>query len=157
MIPNWNFFVWSPMPVRLVNQTVSPYKVLELVIMTPAKRPLGVWLILAFYVLGMGFICFEVLSFASYFPQLEVLALNAIFAGALNLIGAVLLFRLRKAAVLFFAVSFVYSTAASIPGVLRSNWKAIDPANLGERAIGILVALAILFYAMRLRQRGILR
>ncbi len=156
MIPNWNFFFWPPMPVRLVNQTVSPYKVLELV-MTPTKRPLGVWLILAFYVLGMGFICFEVVSFAPYFPQLEILALNAIFAGALNLIGAVLLFRLRKAAVLFFAVSFVFSTAASIPGVLRSNWKAIDFANLSERAIGILVALAILLYAMRLRRRGALR
>lgn len=144
------------MPVRLVNQTVTPYKVLELV-MTPTKRPLGVWLILAFYVLGMGFVCFEVLSFASYFPNLEILALNAIFVSALNLTGAVLLFRLRKAAVVFFAVALVFSTGASIPGVLRLNWKAIDAANVGGVAIGILVSLAILAYAMRLRQRGILR
>ena len=144
------------MPTCLVNQTVCLYKDLEPV-MTLTKRPLGVWLILAFYLLGMGFVCFEVLSFASYFPNLEILALNAIFVSALNLTGAVLLFRLRKAAVLLFAVAFVYSTAASIPGVLRSNWKAIDPANLASVAVGILVSLAILFYAMRLRQRGILR
>jgi hypothetical protein len=144
------------MPIRLVNQTVCLYKVLELV-MTPTKRPLGVWLILAFYLLGMGFVCFEVLSLASYFPNLEILALNATFVGGLNLAGAVLLFRLRKGAVLFFAVAFVFSTAANIPGVLRSNWKAIDLSNLGDMAIGILVSLAILLYAMRLRQRGILR
>ena len=156
MIPNWNFFLWSTMPVRLVNQTISPYKVLEL-IMTPTKRPLGVWLILAFYVLGMGFVCFEVLSFASYLPNLKILALNAIFVSALNLTGAVLLFRLRKAAVMLFAVAFIYSIAAIIPSALRSNWKTIDLANLGDMAIGILVSLAILSYAMRLRQRGILR
>ncbi len=156
MIPNWNFLFWSPMPTCLVNQTVCLYKDLEPV-MTLTKRPLGVWLILAFYLLGMGFVCFEVLSFAAYLPNLKILALNAIFVSALNLTGAVLLFRLRKAAVLLFAVAFVYSTAASIPGVLRSNWKAIDPANLASVAVGILVSLAILFYAMRLRQRGILR
>ena len=156
MIPNWNFLFWSPMPTCLVNQTVCLYKDLEPV-MTLTKRPLGVWLILAFYLLGMGFVCFEVLSFAAYLPNLKILALNAIFVSALNLTGAVLLFRLRKAAVLLFAVAFVYSTAASIPGVLRSNWKAIDPANLASVAVGIVVALAILFYAMRLRQRGILR
>ena len=156
MIPNWNFSLWSSMPVRLVNQTVTPYKVLGLVV-TPTKRPLGVWLILAFYVLGMGFVCFEVLSFAAYLPNLKILALNAIFVSALNLTGAVLLFRLRKAAVPFFAVAFLYSTVASIPSVLRANWKAIDLGNLGDMAIGILVSFAILFYAMRLRQRGILR
>jgi hypothetical protein len=125
--------------------------------MTPTKRPLGVWLVLAFYVLGMGFVCFEVWSFAAYLPNLKILALNAVLVSVLNLTGAVLLFRLRKAAVIFFAVSFVYSTAASIPGVLRSNWKAVDVTSLGEMAIGLLVSLAILFYAMRLRQRGILR
>ncbi len=156
MIPNWNFLFWSPMPTCLVNQTVCLYKVLGPV-MTPTKRPLGVWLILACYVLGTGFVCVELLRLVSYFPNLGLLALSAIFVGALNVAGAVLLFRLRKVAVLFFAVALALSTAASIPGVLRSNWKEIDPANLASVVIGMLISLAILLYAMRLRQRGILR
>jgi hypothetical protein len=127
---------------------------LELV-MTPAKRPVGVWLILAFYVLGMGFVSVELVRVVSYFPSLGVIALASIFVCALNVTGAILLFLLRKTAVLLFAIALVLSTAASVPELV--NWRAIGFTNLGGAAIGLLISLAILLYAIRLRQRGILR
>jgi hypothetical protein len=125
--------------------------------MTLTKRPFGVWLILAFYVLGTCFLCVELLSLVSYFPNLGVFAVGAIAGAAVNVVAAVLLFRMRRSALLLFGLAFLFSTAMTIRGLVGSNWKAVDAANLAGITIGWLIALAILLYAMRLRQRGILR
>ena len=125
--------------------------------MTLAKRPFGVWLILTFYVFATCFLYIELLSLVSYFPNLGVLVIGALAGGAINIIAAVLLFRMRRSAVVLFGISFVFSTAMTIRGLVGSNWKAMDAANLGGTTIGWLIALAIFLYALKLRQRGILQ
>ncbi len=125
--------------------------------MTLAKRPFGVWLILAFYVFATCFLSVELLSLVSYFPNLGVLVLGAIAGGAVNIIAAVLLFRMRRSAVMLFGISFVFSTVMTIRSVVGSNWKAMNAANLGGITIGWLIALAIFLYTLKLRQRGILQ
>ena len=125
--------------------------------MTLTKRPFGVWLILVFYVLGTGFLCVELMSLVRYFPNLGLLVLGAIAGAVFNVIAAVLLFRMRRSAVLLFGIAFILGTAMTIRGLVGSSWKATDAANLGAITAGWLVNLAIFLYAMRLRQRGLLR
>jgi hypothetical protein len=125
--------------------------------MTLAKRPFGVWLILTFYVFATCFLYIELLSLVSYFPNLGILVLGAITGGAVNIIAAVLLFRLRRSAVVLFGISFMFSTVMTIRSLIGSNWKAMNAANSGGIAIGWLIALAIFLYTLKLRQRGILQ
>jgi len=49
------------------------------------------------------------------------------------------------------------SAAAEPAGHTSIKLERIDSANLAGVTIGTLIALAILLYAVRLRQRGILR
>jgi hypothetical protein len=120
--------------------------------MTLAKRPFGIWLIVAFYLFATCFLYVELWSLVSYFPNLGVLVLGAIAGGALNLIAAVLLFRMRRSAVVLFGISFVLSTAVTIHSLVESNWKATNAANSAGITIGWL-----LLYTIKLRRRGILR
>jgi glucose dehydrogenase len=125
--------------------------------MALTKRPFGVWLILAFYVVATCFLSVELLSLVSYFPNRGLFVLGAIAGGAVNIIAAVLLFRMRRSAVVLFGISFVFSTVMTIRGLVGSNWKTMDAGSPAAITVGWLIALAIFLYALRLRQRGILR
>jgi len=95
----------------------------------------------------------------AYFANLSIFDYaSTVVLTAINITAAVLLFRLRRTAVPFFAATLVFTLGLTIRAVFRSNWlEALSLGGLVGASLGWLTALAVLLYATRLRRRGILR
>jgi hypothetical protein len=75
------------------------------------------------------------------------------------LVGAFLLFKLRKSAVMVFGFLLVFTVFRDLIRYLTSDMtKALGSATLALAAtfLGWLIEAAIFFYALRLRGRGVL-
>ena len=133
------------------------------------RRPAGVWVIAAFYILSAGW---TLLSFAlvfsgvvsleaeeqTYLGSLDIVDWFFTLAGAvLNLGGAVFLFRLRRTAVILFEVSLVLGIGSAVLQALRTNWLEVTsvPSLFGS-LLGWLILVAIILYAHGLSKRGVL-
>ena len=133
------------------------------------RRPIGVWVVSAFYVLSAGW---TLLSFAlifggvikmtaaqeAYFASLT--GVDWFFSLAIGVIGftaAVFLFLLRRIAAVLFSVALALNLAFTAFQTMRTNWiTAIGPAGLVGALLGWLILVAVIVYARRLTKRGVL-
>jgi hypothetical protein len=134
----------------------------------PKKRPVLVWVISIFY----GFsIVSTVASYAvvfskaipttaaqrQYFDSLTIVdhAMTAIIV-TLNGVGAVMLFRLKKQAPLFFSCAFGLGLITIAYQCVAKNWfSAVGVGGLIGAAFGWIINIAIITYAWRLRSRHV--
>lgn len=95
----------------------------------------------------------------AYFANLSIFDYaSTMVLGVTNIAAAVLLFRLRRTAVPLFASALILNLALTTRAVLGSKWtQAIGANGLVGASLGLLTILAVLLYAMRLRQREILQ
>lgn len=133
------------------------------------KRPALVWVITVYYAFSL---CFTMLSFAlvrsgvlptppeakEYFENLSAPDYVQSFGpGVITLIAVVLLFMLRKRAILFFSVSLVLSVLVALVQALTSNYLlAAGVPGLFGMLIGWGIQAGVLIYAVSLRRKGIL-
>lgn len=133
------------------------------------RRPIGVWVVSAFYVLSAGW---TLLSFAlifggaikitaaqeAYFASLT--GVDWFFSLAIGVIGfsaAVCLFLLRRVAVALFSVALALNLVFTAFHVMRTNWtEALGGAGLLGALFGWLILVAVIVYARRLAKRGVL-
>jgi len=135
-----------------------------------AKRPKLVWAITIFYVISVPFTLLSVLSVSTgqvplspamqaYFDSLSVFdySLTTLVA-ALNVAGAISLFRLRTSAVWLLTVALGLNGFLSLSHALTTNWieAMAEASGLGGIFLGWLIALGIVFYTWRLKQKGVL-
>lgn len=135
----------------------------------PKQRPVLVWVIAIFY----GFSIFNTIAsyafvFSKTFPATPAQSqyfssLSPIDHGVtalvviMNLAGAIVLFRLKKAAPVLFTAAFGVGLAAVVYQCLTKNWfAAVGAVGLIGAAVGWCINLAIILYAFRLRQKHVL-
>ncbi|MCB9768401.1 MAG: hypothetical protein H6752_09415 [Candidatus Omnitrophica bacterium] len=134
------------------------------------KRPFWVWVISIFFLISVGWTFssfYLVLSGAvplnpeqeEYFTNLSAFDYTSTLGlGVLNLLGAVSLFLLHRAAFYFFAFAFGVNVLLTIWHAVAKGWLAVVG---GPGLVGMVLGLGILFavcvYSWRLLQSGILR
>lgn len=136
---------------------------------SPKRRPLGVWLVFAFYVLA---VIWTLLSFTlifggaitvapeqkAYFESLT--AFDWILSLAIGVIGvsaAVCLFLLRRVAIVLLSVALALNVAAIAVGIFWSNWaESLSSAGLVGALLGLVIDVAVILYAHRLAMREVL-
>lgn len=134
-----------------------------------SKRPTWVWVISLFFFISAGY---TILSYAliysgsvpltagqkAYFSSLSYFDhAAAVTIAFLNITAAVLLFRLKRLAPFFFLSAFFLGLLSFSYQIAAKNWLAsINGAGLLGVVIGQLLLVAIIFYAFRLRKRGVL-
>lgn len=136
----------------------------------PINRPALVWVISIFYFVSAGWV---LLSFALIFSGLIPLTdvqktyfqaqtvfdygSTALIGGA-NLVGAVLLFLLRRQAFPFFLTAFSFGLIQTLYQIVTKNWLgAIGGPGLVGAVIGWGISIAIIVYTWRLVSKGVLR
>lgn len=135
----------------------------------PSRRPLGVWLISAFYVLSAGW---TLLSFAlifsgairinaaqeAYFASLtNVDWFFSLSIGVICITGAISLFLLRRLAVVLFSVALLLNLAVTAYQMARTNWtEALPSGGLLGALLGWLILVAVILYTRSLSKRGVL-
>jgi hypothetical protein len=135
---------------------------------TRGKRPLLVWVIFLFILVASGG---SLASFAliysgrapmspamkAYFQSMGIFdyATTALLL-ALNIAGVILLFRLRKSAVPLLVGASALNVALTIRAELVTNWAQALGSNSSAAISGLGMALAIAWYADRLKRRGLL-
>jgi hypothetical protein len=133
------------------------------------RRPFGVWLIAAFYVLSAGW---TLLSFALIFSG--AIKINAVqeayFAsltnidwffslsiGVIGIAGAISVFLLRRLAVVLFSVALLLNFAVTAYQMARTNWtEALPSGGLFGALLGWLILVAVILYTRSLSKRGVL-
>ena len=137
--------------------------------MPTRKRPLGVWIVCAYFALS---ITGTVISLAQLLAgdmtltqaqqdYFETLGPTDYAGGATTLLlsswGAIELFRLRARAVKILLVVLVLNIGASLYHFLATNWSdALGMTGLAGVAAGLSLLAIILVYAWTLRRRGVL-
>ena len=134
------------------------------------KRPKLVWAITIFYVISVPFTLLSVLSVSTgqvplspamqaYFDSLSAFDYSlTTLTGVLNVAGTISLFRLRKSAVWLFTINVGLGTSYSLWHTLTTNWMEVmaEPGALGGAFVGWAIGLGIVFYAWRLKLKGVL-
>jgi len=144
-----------------VPSTITPPK---------PKRPKLVWVITIFYFLSAGYILLAVILIYGGFITLSDVQQAyiesetnfdksvSLFIGALNLYGAVLLFRLKKHAFHIFLCAFVISILMTIYECICKNWiQAIGGPGFIGTLIGYGISIAIIKYTRSLMIKEILK
>lgn len=131
------------------------------------KRPLGVWLISAFYFMTSTwgllslYIVKEFLNEPgkSPFERLTVLDYVLSFGIAgFGIAGAISLFGLKKSAIKLFTLSFALNVVATILQLLKTNFgDTLEIAGaVGGMFVGLGLVLAIILYCKRIDRQGYL-
>lgn len=117
----------------------------------------AVWTLLSFYLIHTGAIPLNPRQRA-YFDDLGLLSYSiTILLGAANLVGAICLFLLRKAALYLFGIALIVNTMFITWQMLSTNWtQAIESSGLSGAIIGWALLLAVCLYTWRLTRKGIL-
>ena len=134
------------------------------------RRPVWVWIIFVFYVFSAASTLisyFLLFSGAINIPeeQKQYMA-NLTFAdhaltflmGTVNLVAAVLFFRLKKVSAYLFPASFVVGLLMTLWHVATKGWlTAMGGSGLIGALFGWAIAGAVCAYAWRLRKNGVLK
>jgi len=134
------------------------------------RRPLPVWIIFLFYTISSVYSSLSVFLITSGAVDLppEQQAYVAKFTtfdmvigyvvSAITVVGAFLLFRLKKAAVRTLFLAFGVNLFSSAVFYLRNDpTRVIDPSGLLYQAGGIALFGVVCFYARHLAQNDVLR
>jgi len=127
------------------------------------KRPAIVWTICVFYLFSAGWTLLSYLLIYlrliplnevqdAYFRSLTTFNyVSTTVIAASNLVGAILLFRLKKEAFQFFVAAFVISLAMTGYEIVAKNWiGAIGGPGLVGTVFGWGTSVAIIIYSKRL-------
>ena len=132
------------------------------------KRPKLVWAITIFLVISVPFGLLSIFlvltdqlplapALQAYYDSLSVFDHSAtVLVSLLNVAGAISLFRLRKAAVWLFAVALGLNGLLILSHTLTKNLIEATGGSGGTFFFGLLIPLGIVFYAWRLKQKGVL-
>jgi FtsH-binding integral membrane protein len=136
----------------------------------PVKRPALVWVISIFYFLSAGWTILSFLLILSgafpmneaqkeYFQSQSPVDYGSTFLiGTANLVGAVLLLLLKKPAFHLFATAFAVGLVLTGYQIFTKNWLgAIGGPGLIGAIIGWGISIAVIVYAKRLIDRGVLK
>lgn len=134
------------------------------------KRPILVWLIAVFYGLGA---LWTLLSFAlffsgrinvppaeaAYFASLTPIDLTLTVLLAISgLVGAIMLFRLKRSALVFFLIALVLNISYSIwTFLMNPAFRTVAQQSVIGLITGLTVVSLITFYVYRLKKRGLLQ
>lgn len=133
------------------------------------KRPKLVWIITIFYIFSAGY---TLLSFVliyggliplnetqqAYFNSLNIFDISLIIiTGVLNLIGAIMLFLLRKFAYYAFLSAFILSMLMIVYQAIFKDWISAIGSRLIGAVIGWCISIAIILYAKSLMSKEILK
>jgi hypothetical protein len=136
------------------------------------SRPKLVWVITIFYFLCVGFGSLGLVLFFGGFLTFEMNDTQRayfesesnfdtsvrLFIGALNLYGAILLFRLKKHAFHIFLCAFVISILMTVYECICKNWiQAIGGPRFNGVLIGYIISIAVIKYTRSLTIKEILR
>lgn len=131
------------------------------------RRPWGVWVVFLFMVVSAAwvFIALALIYLGkvglnpaqrAYFENLGAFEyLVSLSLVTINLVGAILLFRLRKASVPLFGAALAINLADTARAAMTSNYVQTlggAPAAFG----GLIIPVAVLLYAAWLRKKGVL-
>ena len=134
------------------------------------KRPILVWVILLFIVFSGGFGTLSIILVHSgtvpmepeaqaYFDQLTLLDhFLTITLGILNIIGAILLFRLKSLSCYIFSAAFLVNALMHIWHILNKGWIEAVASMEGYTGAyyGLGIALLIVGYSWFLKSRRVL-
>ena len=135
---------------------------------TAVKRPVLVWVIFLFYLAatlstfaGLFLIYSGRVAMNSvqqaYFAHLSILDhLATVLLVSINLVGAVMLFRLRRTAVTLFAAALALNLILTLRAMLSSRQLDVFQQSAAGVLTGLIIALAVLLYSIRLLRRAIL-
>lgn len=151
----------------------NPYAAPSAVVRDPdttSGRPVWVWIISGLYVFSAGS------SLVSYFlifsgtlsipeEQRQYLANLSVFdhaltflMGAVNMLAAVLFFRLRKVSAYLFPAIFSFGLLMTLWHVATKGWlTAMNGPGLVGTLIGWALAIGVCAYAWHLRKTGVLK
>lgn len=132
------------------------------------KRPIGVWIITVYFAISIPFVMFGLYSVLS--NQIPLDAAQAGYVGSMapldftataiigmcNILGAVSLFRLRKAALTFFAASLAINIALTIWHIIAKGFVAVVGGAL-PIVLGFAPLLAIIAYTAHLARKRLLQ
>ncbi len=129
----------------------------------PMKRPTIVWSICIFYLISAGWTLLSYLLIylrliplneaqEAYFRSLTIFDNGStVVIAASNLVGAILLFRLKKEAFQFFVAAFVVGLALTGYQIVAKNWLgAIGGPGFVGTVFGWGISVAIIIYSKRL-------
>ena len=153
--------------------TIDPYATPQAPVASPAhearRRPVWVWVISLYYALsGFSTVVTLPLTFSAplgvddtqraYFESLGPLDFVATVVGSLLAMAfAWSFFRLRARAVPLLIVLEAYTAAFTARAALTSGWiEVVGTLGIATMTVGFLLWLAVLFYALALRRRGVL-
>ena len=135
----------------------------------PPVRPVLVWIISGYYCVSMIFAALSLWvvhagilplppAQRSYFESLTWVDYGSSYlVMVINLAGAVALFFLRRMAMYLFALGLVVAIALLTYQIVAKNYlQAMGPALPGA-IVGWAIPVAIIIYARRLTQKGVLR
>jgi len=134
----------------------------------PRKRPIGVWIITVYFAVTVPFILYGLYLMVSnqvpmndaqavYVSNINPLDITAtVMIGLSNIIGAVSLFYLRKAALTFFGVSLAINIALTIWHIISKGFVEVIGGAL-PIFIGFALLLSIIGYTAYLSKKQILR
>ena len=151
----------------------NPYATPSAVVRDPemnSGRPVWVWIISIFYVFSAGS---SLISFYFLFSgtiripeeQRQYLANLTVFdhaltflMGAVDLVAAVLFFRLKKASAYLFPATFIFGLLITIWHAATKGWLTAlgGPGFIGA-LFGWAIAIGVCAYAWRLRKTGVLK
>ena len=134
----------------------------------PRKRPVGVWIITVYFAISIPFVIFSLYAVlsnqipldaaqAGYIASMAPLDFTATAIIAIcNLLGAVSLFRLRKAALTFFTASLAINIALTIWHIIAKGFVAVVGGAL-PIVLGFALLLAIIAYTAHLARKRVLQ
>ncbi|GEM_PF-1327876 len=135
------------------------------------KRPILVWLIFIFMILGSGFTTLSIISVSTgmiplegemktYFEQLSTLDyLLTVTMGILNVIGAVYLFRLKTLSCYLLSIALIINICTTVWHIISKSWLDVMAAQSGGlfgMFLGMGIAFLIVIYSFRLKSKKIL-
>jgi hypothetical protein len=134
------------------------------------KRPVWVWIITIFYMFGALSAIISQIAVATgllavpaevreyYASRTVLLHVLGFIPLLLNVVAAVLLWRLRKAAFTLFCLTFAMGAAFMGVQLLTGSYPiSLFKSTIGSQAIGWVVGIMVIAYTYHLMRRGTLR
>ena len=134
----------------------------------PRKRPIGVWIITVYFAVTIPFVLYGLYLMLSdqvpmndaqavYVFNIDPLDITAtVMIGISNVIGAISLFTLRKAALIFFSVSLAINIALTFWHVATKGFAEVV-GGAAPIVLGFVLLLSIIAYTAYLAKKRILR